>query len=158
MEHNERERYGRYIEDYAVGDVFKHWPGRTITESDHQTFCLLTGNLSPLHMDAHEALNHRHKQRLVPGLLILALAVSMGINEISGQAIAALGYEEVRHLAPTFIGDTIYARTTVTEKSMSARGGRGTVKLETVAYNQKGEDILSCVRTLMIPTKPAPVK
>lgn len=156
MEHETRARFGLYFDDFIVGDIYKHWPGRTVTEGDNEMFCNLTMNIAPLHFDAiYAAQTTRHKQRMVAGLFVLALAAGMGVRDLTGKAIAALGYEDVQHLAPTFIGDTIYSRTKVLEKNLSARGGRGTVKLETLASNQRGEDVLTCKRTIMVPTRPA---
>ena len=156
MEHDFRDRFGRYFEEFEVGDVYKHWPGKTINAHDNDLFCLLTMNHMPLHIDENYAGESQHGQRLVVGLLVLSLAVGMSVVDTSGKAIGALDYEEVKHLGPTFIGDTIYARTTVLEKRLSAsRPNRGIVKIETIVTNQKEQEILSLKRRFMAPTRDA---
>jgi acyl dehydratase len=155
MEHDFRDRFGRYFEEFEVGDVYKHWPGKTINEHDNDLFCLLTMNHMPLHIDANYAAASQHGQRLVVGLLVLSIAVGMSVVDTSGKAIAALDYEEVKHLKPTFIGDTIYAKTTVLDKRLSqSRPNRGIVRVETVVTNQKEEEIMSLKRSFMVVTKP----
>src|SRR6266498_857134 len=101
--------YGRYFEEFNVGDVYKHWPGRTITEHDDTWFSLMTMNQNPLDIDEHYAAGTQHGRRLVNGTLIFSLAVGMSVADVSGKCIANLEYEYIRHLSPTFHGDTIYA-------------------------------------------------
>ncbi len=146
--------YGRYYEELTVGEQVKHWPGRTITEFDDTLFSLLCMNQHPLHIDEHYASQSQHGQRLVVGLLVLSLAVGMSVIDTSGRTIAALDYEEVKHISPTYLGDTIYATTTVLEKRLSAsRPDRGIVKVQTIATNQKAQQVLSLKRSFMVPLK-----
>ena len=145
-------QFGRTFEEFSTGDVYRHEPGRTITESDNQLFSLLTMNHNPLHIDAHYSERTQHGQRVVVGLLILSVAVGMSVPDVSGKAIANLEYEEVRHLAPVFVGDTIYAETTVLDtRASTSKPDRGIVHVETRARNQHGVDVLSFRRRVMIP-------
>ena len=154
MEYDFRDRFGRYYEEFEVGDVYKHWPGKTINEHDNDTFSLLTMNHMPLHLDKNYAEQTQHGQRLVVGLLVLSLAVGMSVVDTSGRAVAALDYEEVKHLAPTFIGDTIYAQTEVLEKRLSkSRPDRGVVKVQTTVTNQAGTQVMTLKRSFMVYTK-----
>lgn len=154
MEHDFRDRFGRHYEDFVVGDVYRHWPGKTINAHDNDLFCLITMNHMPLHIDDKYASESQHGQRLVVGLLVLSLAVGMSVVDTSGRAIAALDYEEVRHLAPTFLGDTIYAKTTVLDKRTSkTRTDRGIVRVQTDVTNQRGADVLSLKRSFMVPSR-----
>ena len=106
--------YGRYYEDFTVGQEFRHWPGRTITEADCTWFALLTMNQHPLHSDAHYAETHtQHKQRVVLGPLVFSVVIGMTVADISGRAIANLEVNALRHEKPTFIGDTLYAQSRV---------------------------------------------
>jgi acyl dehydratase len=147
-------QFGRCFEDFEVGDVYKHWPGRTITEYDDTLFSMLTMNHNPLHIDANYAEDTQHGQRLVVGPLIFSIALGMSVPDVSGKAIANLEFENVRHLAPTFHGDTMYAETRVLEKKLStSKPDRGVVTVETLAYNQRGETILSFKRRVMVPTQ-----
>src|SRR5712691_6336788 len=100
-------QFGRCFEEFEIGAVYKHWPGRTITEYDDTLFCMLTMNHNPLHIDANYAEETQHRQRLVAGPLIFSIALGMSVGDVSGKAIANLEFEYVKHLAPTFHGDTI---------------------------------------------------
>ncbi len=137
-----------------MGDTYHHWPGTTINEYDNDLFSLLTMNHMPLHIDKAYAEASAHKQRLVVGLLVLSLAVGMSVVETSGKAIAALEYENVKHLGPTFIGDTIYSHTTILEKKLTSKGDRGIVRVETWVTNQRNEKTMSLRRSFMVPLKP----
>src|SRR2546428_13312602 len=117
---------GRYFEEFTVGEVLKHWPGRTINEADCTWFALLTMNQHPLHSDAHYAATHtQHGQRVVLGPLVFSVAIGMSVADISGLAIANLEDERHRHEQPEFNGDTIYARNTVIAKRASRQGVLG---------------------------------
>ena len=147
-------QFGRCYEEFEVGDVYKHWPGRTITEYDDTLFSMLTMNHNPLHIDANYAEDTQHGQRLVVGPLIFSIALGMSVPDVSGKAIANLEFEYVRHLAPTFHGDTIYAETKVLDKQLSrSKPDRGIITVETIAYNQRGENVLSFKRRVMVPTR-----
>ncbi len=147
-------QFGRYFEEFEVGAVYKHWPGRTITEADHTLFCMLTMNHNPLHIDAEYAAGTQFGQRLVAGPLVFSIAVGMSVPDVSGRAIANLEYESVKHIAPTFHGDTIYAETRVLEKRASqSKPDRGVVKVETRAYNQRGEEVLCFRRSVLVPRR-----
>ncbi len=146
-------QFGRTFEEFEVGAIYKHWPGRTITEYDDTLFCMLTMNHHPLHIDANYAEETQFKQRVVVGTLVFSIVLGMTVEDVSGKAIANLEFEQVRHLAPTFHGDTIYAETTVLDKKMSSsKPDRGIVTVETLAYNQHGESVLLFKRRVMVPT------
>ncbi|TMD54217.1 MAG: MaoC family dehydratase [Chloroflexi bacterium] len=149
-------QFGRCFEEFEIGAIYKHWPGRTITEYDDTLFCMLTMNHNPLHIDAHYAETRQHGQRLVAGPLIFSIVLGMTVEDVSGKAIANLEFENVKHLAPTFHGDTVYAETKVLDKRLSSsKPDRGVVTVETISYNQRGETILSFKRRVMIPTRTA---
>ena len=122
-------RFGRYFDDFEVGDVYKHWPGKTITEADDHLFCMITMNHHPLHTDAHYAETEtQFGKNVVVGNLVYSLVLGMSVPDVSGKAIANLEVESLKHAKPTFHGDTIYARTTVVDKVESrveARPRRG---------------------------------
>lgn len=148
--------FGRYFEEFEVGQIFKHWPGRTITEADDTWFSLMTMNQHPLHIDAHYAAQTQHGQRLVVGTLVFSIAVGISVADISGRAIANLEYQEVKHLGPVFHGDTIYAESEILALRLSqSKPDRGTVHLTTRAYNQRDETVLTFRRTVLVPCTPA---
>src|SRR3989442_14502 len=120
--------FGRYLEEFEVGQVFRHWPDRTISEADDTWFSLLTMNQNPLHIDAHYASQTQHGQRVVVGTLVFSIAVGMSVADISGHAIANLDYEEIKHVAPVFHGDPIYAESRILDKKESqSKPDRGVV-------------------------------
>jgi len=146
--------FGRDYEDFQVGDEYRHWPGKTISESDNNLFSLLTMNHHPVHLDAHYAASQHHGRILVVGTLVLSLVVGLTVRDVSGRAIANLSYEAVRHLAPVFVGDTVYARTTVlTARASRSAEDRGIVTVRTVASNQDETDVLEFQRTLLVPRR-----
>ena len=147
-------QFGRCYEEFEIGALYKHWPGRTITESDDMLFCMLTMNHNPLHIDANYSENTQFKQPLVAGPLVFSIVLGMSVGDVSGKAIANLEFEYVKHVGPTFHGDTIYAETRVLDKKLStSKPDRGVVTVETLAYNQRGALVLSFKRRVMVPTK-----
>ena len=154
MDHDGREAFGSWYDDYTVGDIYKHWPGRTVNEYDDTLFSMITMNHAPLHIDEHYMSGSQFGQRLVNGLFVISLVVGMTVREISGKAIANLEYETVKHLGPTFHGDTIYAETEILEKRESkSKNDRGILYVETRAWNQRDETILTLRRRVMIPKR-----
>lgn len=146
--------FGRVYEEFELGTVYVHRPGLTITESDNQLFSLLTMNHNPLHIDAHYAAQLQHGQRVVVGPLIFSVAVGMSVPDISGRAIVNLEYESIKHIAPVFIGDTIYAETEVLEKRESmSKPDRGIVYVETRVKNQHGDLVLVFRRRVLVPKR-----
>ena len=144
--------FGRYLEDFAVGDVYKHWPGKTITEYDDHLFCMITMNHHPLHTNAwyaeHDSVQGRN---VVVGNLVYSLVLGMSVPDVSGAAIANLEVETLQHKHPTFHGDTIYAETRVLDvKESSSRPDRGIVTVETKAFNQDGKEVCYFRRRVMI--------
>jgi len=152
VHHDMEAAFGRRLEDFHPGDTFRHWPAKTITESDNNLFCLLTRNPHPVHSDFEFAAAGQHGRPLVVGTLVFSLVVGMTVPDISGRAIANLDYEAVRHEGPVFVGDTIRAETEVLEARRSAsRPDRGVVLVETRAFNQRGEKVLSLRRHVLVP-------
>ena len=146
--------YGRFFEEFNVGDKIKHWPGRTITEADDTWFSLVCQNDSPLHIDENYARKHtQHGQRLTNGILVFSIAVGQSVKDLSGRAIANLGYDKLMHHAPVFHGDTIYSESEVLEKRETSKGDRGTVTTETKVFNQDGTMVMSYLKTVLVPMK-----
>lgn len=134
---------GRYYEEFVEGETIDHDKHRTISESDNQTFCDMTMNQQPLHLDAEFAAETEFGERLVNGLYTLSLAVGLTIPDTSdGTIVANLSYDDVEHPNPVFHGDTIRARSTVVEKRETSDGERGVVTMHVEAFN--GDDDLVC--------------
>jgi itaconyl-CoA hydratase len=142
---------GRFYEDFTVGDVYKHPYGRTVTETDNVWFTNLTMNLNPMHFNEAYAAETEFDQRLVDGTYVFALAVGMSVIDVSANATANLGYDAVRHHAPVYHGDTIFAESEVLDKRESdSREHVGIVTTELRAYNQDDDLVLSLERTPMV--------
>ncbi len=147
-------QFGRYFEEFNIGDVYNHQPGKTIFESDNNLFSLITMNHHPVHLDVNYAEKAQHGKVLVVGSLVFSLAVGMTVRDISGLAIANLAYHDILHLAPVHIGDTIYSASEVLDvRESKSKTDRGIVKVSTVAYNQKNEKVLSFTRSVLIPKR-----
>lgn len=152
--HDGEKRFGHFLEDFNEGVVFKHWPGKTITEADNNLFSLLTMNHHPVHLDNEYARKEQHGRILVVGTLVFSLVVGMSVSEISGKAIANLSYEKIEHNAPVFIGDTIYSETEILSVRVSkTKPDRGVIYVETTAYNQDKIKVLTFRRHVLIPKK-----
>jgi acyl dehydratase len=150
-----RDSFGGYFEDFTPGNVFRHWPGKTITEADNHMFSLLTMNTNPLHIDEHYMSEHQHGQILVVGPLVMSLVVGMSVSDTSGRAVANLEYESVKHTAPVFQGDTIYAESEILETTPTrSRDDRGIVYMESRGINQRGETVLTLRRRFLVPKRP----
>lgn len=146
--------FGNYFEDFIIGEEIQHPIGKTIFESDNNLFSLLTMNHHPVHLDNNYAEDQVHGKILVVGTLVFSLGVGLTVADISGKAIANLGYEEIKHLHPTFIGDTIYAKTKVLDKKASkSKTDRGVVSVITHVYNQDNINVLSFKRSVLIKKK-----
>ncbi len=151
----EERPFGRYFDDFEVGDVYKHWPGKTITEYDDHLFCMTPMNHHPLHTNAHYAeTSTQFGKNVVVGNLVYSLALGMSVPDVSGRAIANLEVESLLHKAPMFHGDTLYAETLVLDKKeSSSKPDRGVVSVETRGYNQHGDEVLYFRRKVMVPKR-----
>ena len=151
----EKFEIGRYFEDFVEGELINHATSKTIFESDNNFFSLMTMNHHPIHTNIDYAMKNQHGKILVVGTLVFSLAVGITVPDISGKAIANLEYENIKHLYPVFINDTIYVRSKVLEKTMSqSKNDRGIVYIESIAFNQDGKDVLMFKRKVLIKVKP----
>ena len=144
--------FGRHLEDFEPGDIYRHWPGKTITEYDDHLFCMITMNHHPLHTNEWFAENETvHGKNVVVGNLVYSLVLGMSVPDVSGAAIANLEVETLTHRRPTFHGDTIYAETRVLEvRESSSKPDRGVVTVETKGLNQRGEEVCYFKRKVMV--------
>lgn len=142
---------GNYYEDFHVGDVICHSLSKTVTESDNNLFCLLTMNHHPVHLNEDYARKSQHGKILVVGTLVFSLTVGITVPDISGKAVANLDYESIEHLAPVFIGDTIYVKTEILSKRESkTKPDRGIVYVETVGMNQNKTEVIRFRRHVLV--------
>ena len=145
-----RESYGRYLEDFKVGDIYEHRPGRTITETDNTWFTLLTMNQHPLHFDKEYAKHSEFGKILVNSTMTLSMVA--GVSDVSQKTIANLGWDKIKMPAPVFVGDTIYAESEVLEiRESKSRPTAGIVTVRTLGKNQDDVVIMDFVRSMLIP-------
>jgi len=146
--------YGRYLEEFEIGAVYKHWPAKTVTETEDHLFCLLTMNHHPLHVNDVYAAASQQGRNVVVGPMVYSLALGMSVSDISGKAIANLMTEELKHPAPVFHGDTLFCETEVLEKRESrTKLDRGTVRVHTRVLNQDGVLVAEFKRLVLVPRK-----
>ena len=141
---------GRFYEDLNPGDVFKHWPGRTITETDNIWFTLLTCNMNPIHFDSEFAKKTEFGKTIVDSTLTLALVTGLSVSDVSMNAVN-LEWDKVVLSNPVFAGDTLYSETEIISKRESkSRPGSGIVNLKTRGLNQHGKEVIRFERTVMV--------
>ena len=146
-----RETNGLYYEDFEVGDIFEHRPGRTLTDVDNIWITLLTQNVQPIHFDAVYAAQTEWKKMLVDSTFTLALITGMSVRTVSAKVVANLGWNNVKATHPVFAGDTLYAESTVVSKRDSkSRPTQGIVTVSTRGINQDGKEVISFERTMLI--------
>jgi len=147
-----RKSFGRAYEQFTVGDVYEHRPGRTISEADNTWFSLLTMNQNPLHIDAAYSSKTEFGKPLVNSCLVLSMLVGMSVTDVSYQTIANLGWNDIRLTAPVFAGDTIYAESeVVTKRESESRPTQGIVTVKTTGKKADGTVIMTFERTILVP-------
>jgi len=138
------EKYNNF-NDFKVGQIFKHFPGKTITEGEANLFSLITMNHHPIHIDKEYAKKTKFKKNIVVGTYLISLAAGMSVNDITINSAAALEYRNIKHLNPVFFGDTIYAESIITKK-IKKDNSKGILFFETSIYNQKTLKVISMSR------------
>lgn len=147
-------QFGRYYEEFFIGDIIRHEASKTITESDNNFFSLLTMNHHPVHLDKEYCKKNKYGKILVVGTYTFSLVVGFTVPDISGKAIANLNYEKISHDGPVFIGDTLHAETEILNKRLlNSNKNNGIVYVETRAFNQNNNKVLSFRRNVLIPLK-----
>ena len=153
-ENRYRESYGRYLEDFTIGDTYEHRPGRTITAYDNTAFTLLTMNQHPLHFDEEYAKNSEFKQPLVNSCLTLSIVAGMSVSDVSQKTIANLGWDDIKLTAPVFADDTIYAESEVlSNRESKSRPTAGIVTIKTTGHKEDGTVFMTFERNMLIPMR-----
>lgn len=142
---------GRWFEDFAVGDVYQHPLGRTITETDNTWFTLMTMNTNQMHFNTEYAARSEFKKPLVVSTFTVAIAVGQSVTDLTQNAFANLGWDDIRMTHPVFAGDTIWSESIVLDKRESAsRPHAGIVTVRTRSLNQDGLEVCSFKRTFYV--------
>jgi itaconyl-CoA hydratase len=149
-----RESFGRHLEDFKVGDVYEHRPGRTVSEADNTWFTLLTMNNHPVHFDAAYSAHTEFGRPLVNSCLTLSIVTGMSVSDLSQKAIANLGWDRVRLSAPVFAGDTLYAESEVLEvRESKSRPTQGIVTVRTTGKKADGTTVMTYERSFLVPKR-----
>lgn len=142
---------GRFFEDFEVGDVYQHPLGRTVTETDNTWFSLLTMNTNQMHFNAEYAAKSEFGKPLVVSTLTVAIAVGQSVTDLTQNAFANLGWDDIKMTHPVFAGDTLYSESLVMEKrESSSRPHAGIVTVRTRTLNQDGKEVCSFLRTFYV--------
>ena len=150
-ENRYRERFGRYYEDFVVGDIYEHRPGRTISETDNTWFTLLTMNTHPMHFDEQYAKHSEFGKCIVCSPLTVAVMVGQSVTDVSQKAIANLGWTDIKLTFPLFAGDTLTSESEVLGKRESkSRADAGLVTVRTRGFNQDGKMVAQFDRTILV--------
>jgi len=148
---------GRFLEDFEVGDVYRSRLGRTITETDNTWFTCLTMNTNQMHFNREWAARTEFGQPLVNSAFTLALVLGLSVRDTSENAVANLGWGDIRLPSPVFAGDTLWAETTVlSARPSGSRPSCGIVGVRTRGINQRGEAVIEYTRTFMVFRRDAP--
>jgi acyl dehydratase len=154
-----RERFGRYYEDFEVGHIYEHRPGRTLTETDNTWFTLLTMNTHPLHFDAEFARHSEFGRCIISSPLTVAVIVGQSVTDVSQKAIANLGWTNIRMTHPLFAGDTLTSESEVMAKRESkSRPDAGIVTVVTRGFNQAGTLVCDFERTILVARRGHPLE
>ncbi|MEX6723856.1 MaoC family dehydratase [Parapedomonas caeni] len=146
-----RETFGRYYEEFEVGHIYEHRPGRTITDADNVWFTLLTMNTHPLHFDYEYAKKTEFGKPLVASPFTVAVLVGMSVSDVSQKAVANLGWSDIKLTHPLFCGDTLYGESEVLAKRESAkRPQQGVVTVRTTGRNQHGDVVCTFERSMLV--------
>jgi acyl dehydratase len=142
---------GRVFEDFQVGDVYEHPLGRTVLPADNVWFTCLTMNTNPIHFDAEYAAKTEFKRPLVNSCFTLALVTGQSVTDLTVNAVANLGWDEVKLPHPLFEGDTVRSKSEVLEtRESKSRPHAGIVRVRTTGMNQNGKAVIEFTRTFMI--------
>jgi itaconyl-CoA hydratase len=142
---------GRFFEDFTVGDIYQHPLGRTISEADNTWFSLLTMNTNQMHFNAEYAKRSEFQKPLVVSTLTVAIAVGQSVTDLTQNAFANLGWDDIKLTHPVFAGDTLYSESIVKEKrESSSRPHAGIVTVRTRSLNQDGKEVCSFLRTFYV--------
>ena len=153
-ENRYREDKGFYYEDFVLGTVIEHRPGRTITTADNVWQSLISMNQHPLHIESEYANQTEFKEMLVSSLVTFNIVNGMTVSSISQKAVANLGWDTVRMTSPVFVGDTLYAETDILSKRESrSRPQQGLVTVQTIGKNQRDQQVIAFERTILVPMR-----
>lgn len=147
---------GRFFEDFQVGEVYRHHWGRTLTAAEGQLFATWTMQACPLYFNKPYAQSLGHGEPPIHPLLVMNVVFGLSVEDLSEQALAHLGYWNMRFPKPVYPGDTLFAASTVLDKRPSeSKADRGIVHVRTTGSNQHGEEVLHYERKILVKKRAA---
>lgn len=154
-----RETNGLFYEEFEIGTIWEHRPGRTVTETDNMWGTMITMNQHPIHCDKYYAEKTEFGQILVNSVITFGIVTGMTVGSMSAQCIANLGWDKVRLLNPVYVGDTLYSESEIISKRFcKSRKNQGIVVIRTNGYNQRQQKVITLKRTFLVPLKDVPVE
>lgn len=144
-----------YFEDFAVGAVYEHARGKTVTEMDGVLITNLVMNTAQGHFNEHRMVQGPFGRRIVFGGVTAAMVIGLAMQDTGEHALAEMGLDKVRFRAPVFHGDTLYAYTEVLETREADRPDAGIVRFRHQGYNQDGALVFEGERTVLIARRPS---
>jgi itaconyl-CoA hydratase len=148
---------GRFYEDFEIGATYRGWLGRTVTEADNVWFSNLTMNTNQIHFNDVWAARTEFKRPLVVSTFTLALVVGLSVRDTSENAIANLGWGDIKLPRPVFTGDTLWAISEVQSLRPSrSRPSCGIVGIRTTGVNQRDEVVIEFTRSFLVLKRDAP--
>jgi 2-methylfumaryl-CoA hydratase len=144
---------GRHFEDFGIGQHIVHALPRTLHGGDISMYMALTGEKPPLASSTELARSLGFTRELVPDMLVFHVVFGKSVPDISHNATANMGYADVRFLRPVYPGDTLIAESEVIGLREVSSGEAGIVYVRTRGTNQKGQEVLSFVRWVMVPKR-----
>ena len=134
-----------HFDKFEINQEFKHYQGKTLTEGEESFFSLMTMNHHPIHIDTEYAKKTMYKKNVIVGTYLISLAAGMSVRDITINSVAALEYKNIKHHFPAFVGDTVYAVSTITDK-IKKKNDKGILLFKTDLYNQKNIKLISMSR------------
>jgi acyl dehydratase len=143
--------FGRYFEEFEVGDVYKHWPGKTITEADDHLFCMITMNHHPLHTNAwfaeHETVHHKN---VVVGNLVYSLVLGMSVPDVSGRRSPTSRSSRWSTASRPSTATPSTPRRACSKRPLEIQERPGHRAVETKGFNQDGLEVCYFRRKVMV--------
>ena len=143
---------GRYFDEWRVGDRVAHAVTRTVTETDNLLISALTHNPQPMHLDREYAAKSEFGQLIVNSIFTFGLTVGVSVEDTTlGTLVANLGFDQVKFPHPVFIGDTLRIETEcIALRESKSRPNAGIVTWAHRSFNQRGELVCECTRTVLL--------
>ena len=141
---------GLYWEEWTIGKSFES-AARTVTETDIVNFAGISGDYNPLHINEEYCKKTQFGTRIAHGPLVYAIAAGLlfQLHLYDDTLIAFLGFENLRFTKPVKIGDTIFAKVTVTELVETSKPDRGVMKRQLQVINQHGEIVQEAIQAFL---------